>query len=129
MNKYEEYIKLGLTEERYCQMLKSFGREEMIDDAISIWGIEKVNRGYDIFDFDGTGLLQIEEISDTDAFNCDDEAAVRQAIIDGVKIIPIEELPSNFDRKYLGWIDTPDNRQRIKEYCSENNYYCNGNSL
>ena len=101
----------------------------MIDDAISIWGIEKVNRGYDIFDFDGTGLLQIEEINDTDAFNCDDEAAVRQAIIDGVKIIPIEELPSNFDRKYLGWIDTPDNRQRIKEYCSENNYYCNGNSL
>ena len=64
MNKYEEYIKLGLTEERYCQMLKSFGREEMIDDAISIWGIEKVNRGYDIFDFDGTGLLQIEEIND-----------------------------------------------------------------
>ena len=129
MNKYEEYIKLGLTEDRYYQMLKSFGREEMIDDAISIWGIEKVNRGYDIFDFDGTGLLQIEEISDTDAFNCDDEAAVRQAIIDGIKIIPIEELPSNFDRKYLGWIDTPDNRQRIKEYCSENNYYCNGNSL
>ena len=129
MNKYEEYIKLGLTEERYYQMLKSFGREEMIDDAISIWGIKKVNRGYDIFDFDGTGLLQIEEISDTDAFNCDDEAAVRQAIIDGIKIIPIEELPSNFDRKYLGWIDTPDNRQRIKEYCSENNYYCNGNSL
>ena len=129
MNKYKEYIKLGLTEERYYQMLKSFDREEMIDDAISIWGIEKVNRGYDIFDFDGTGLLQIEEINDTDAFNCSDEAAVRQAILDGIKIIPIEELPSNFDRKYLGWIDTPDNRQRIKEYCSENNYYCNGNSL
>lgn len=129
MSKYEEYIKLGLTEERFQQMMQSFGREEMIDDAIYTWGIEKVNKGYDIFDFDGTGMLQIEEINDTDAFNCDDEAAVRQAILDGVKIIPIEELPSNFDRKYLGWIDTPDNRQRIKEYCSENNYYCNGNSL
>ena len=29
-----------------------------------------------------------------------DEDAVEQAIKDGIKIIPVEELPENFDRKY-----------------------------
>ena len=37
---------------------------------------------------------------------------------DGIKIIPIEELPENFDRNYLGWIDTEENRNKIAEYCS-----------
>lgn len=30
-----------------------------------------------------------------------DEEAVEQAIKDGVKLIPIEELSENFERKYL----------------------------
>lgn len=71
--------------------------------------------GYDIFDFDGTGMLEIEKI-DTDSRFRDDEEAVMQAIKDGIKIIPIEELPENFDKKYLGWIDTPQNRKCIEEY-------------
>ena len=74
-------------------------------------------KGYDIFDFDGTGMLEIEKIDEENVFT-DDEEAVEQAIKDGIKIIPIEELPENFDRKYLGWIDTEENRKRIAEYCS-----------
>ena len=74
-------------------------------------------KGYDIFDFDGTGMLEIEKIDEENVF-MDDEEAVEQAIKDGIKIIPIEELPENFDRRYLGWIDTEENRKRIAEYCS-----------
>ena len=74
------------------------------------------SKGYDIFDFDGTGMLEIEKVDSSNIF-ADDEAAVEQAIKDGIKIIPVEELPENFDRKYLGWIDTPENRKRIEEYC------------
>ena len=74
-------------------------------------------KGYDIFDFDGTGMLEIEKIDEENVFT-DDEEAVEQAIKDGIKITPIEELPENFDRRYLGWIDTEENRKRIAEYCS-----------
>lgn len=74
-------------------------------------------KGYDIFDFDGTGMLEIEKIDSSNKFK-DDEEAVEQAIKDGIKIIPVEELPEVFDRKYLGWIDTPENRKRIEEYCN-----------
>ena len=74
-------------------------------------------KGYDIFDFDGTGMLEIEKIDEENVFT-DDEEAVEQAIKDGIKIIPIEELSENFDRRYLGWIDTEENRKRIAEYCS-----------
>jgi hypothetical protein len=126
MNKF---LEMGLKESRYFQMMKSFGNEKFIEEAIEIWGIENVNKGYEIFNFDGLGIFQIEEIGDTDAFNGSDDAATLQAQLDGIKIIPIEELPSNFDRKYLGWIDTPENRNVIEKYCSEDNYYCNGNSL
>lgn len=72
--------------------------------------------GYDIFDFEGTGMLEIEKIDSDNRFR-NDEDAVRQAIKDGIKIIPIDDLPENFDRKYLGWIDTPENRKYIEEYC------------
>ena len=101
--------------------------QRMIDTYINDWG-ENAKYGYAIFDFDGTGLLEIEMINDMEIFNGDEEA-VEQAIKDGIKIIPIEELPDNFDRFYLGWIDTPENRKAIEGYCSdEGNYYVNGHS-
>lgn len=109
--------KFGLTEERYNQMMKFYGYdEEAVRDVVDEWTPELCNKGYDIFDFDGTGLLEIEAIGDVGAFD-DDEAAIR-AIADGIKIIPVEDLPDNFDRKYLGWIDTPENRKAIQNYCN-----------
>lgn len=75
-------------------------------------------KGYAAVDYDGTGMLEIQRIDDEAVFP-DDEAAVAQAIKDGVAIIPVDELPENFDRRYLGWIDTPENRERIRAYCGK----------
>lgn len=90
--------------------------EKGIEDAIKVWGVEALNKGYGIFDFDGTGMLQIERIGVVGIFKSDAEA-VQKAIEDGINIIPVDELPKNFQRRYLGWIDTPQNRERIKKYC------------
>lgn len=113
--------KYGLTEKRYEQMMKFYKNdEEWLEEIVGEWGSELCNKGYDIFDFDGTGMLEINRIDAVWAFESD-EKAVEQAIKDGVKIIPVEELPENFDRRYLGWIDTEENRKQIKEYCDK---YC-----
>ena len=126
---YEEFIKKGLDEKRYLHFKKLGYADDDIQGIISDWGIENVNKGYEVFDFDRTGMLEIETIGDVDAFESDEDA-VEEAIADGVKIIPTYELPENFDRRYLGWIDTPENRKAIKEYCNvSSHYYCNGNSL
>lgn len=77
-------------------------------------------KGYAITDFDGTGMLEIQRVDEEEIFASDEEA-VEQAIKDGVKLIPVEELPADFNRKYLGWIDTPENRLRIKEFTEK---YC-----
>jgi hypothetical protein len=90
---------------------------EDVEAELSEWSDKDVSKGYAIFDFDGTGMLEIEEIGCMDAFGGSDEKAVQKAIEDGIKIIPIEELPNNFDRKYLGWIDTEENRKAIENYC------------
>lgn len=111
MNKY------GLTEERYEQLLVLFGDNEEVAAKVEDWGVKACNNGYEIFDFDGTGMLEINKIDELCVFE-DDEEAVKQAIKDGVKVIPVEELPENFERKYLGWIDTPENRKQIAEFCS-----------
>lgn len=74
-----------------------------------------MDKGYIICDFDGTGMLEINRDDSIGIFQ-DDEEAVEQAIKDGVKIIPVDELPINFDRKYSGWIDTPENRRTIELY-------------
>lgn len=109
----------GLTENRFNQMMNYYNNDiEVVKEIIDNWGVELCNKGYDIFDFDCTGLLEINRIDDIMAFSSDDEA-VEQAIKDGIKIIPIEELPENFDRKYLGWIDTIENRKNIEEYCKK----------
>ena len=123
MNKYElaVVIKPSLDEEALKAEFESIqelitrfgGTVEKVDD----WGVENCNRGYEIFDFDGTGMLEVNKIDELCVFE-DDEEAVEQAIKDGVKFIPIEELPENFERRYLGWIDTPENRKQIAEFCN-----------
>lgn len=120
--------KFGLTDERYAQM-KSFGYDaDDIREITEDWGVEQTNAGYGVFDFDGTGLLEVEAIGEVGAFAYDDDA-VAAAVTDGMKFIPVTELPVNFDRRYLGWLDTPENRAAIKHYCDADNYYCNGNSV
>ena len=109
--------KFGLTKERYEQMMEFCDNdEEWVKEIVDEWGSENCNKGYAIFDTNNDGILCIERIDDVGCFN-DDIEAKEQAIKDGVKIIPIDELPKNFDLKSLGWIDTEENRKRIAEYC------------
>lgn len=118
----------GLTDERYAQMKSSGYDEDDICEIVESWGVEQTNAGYGVFDFDGTGLLEVEAIGEIGAFAYDDDAVVA-AVADGMRFIPVAELPVNFDRRYLGWLDTPENRAAIKRYCDADNYYCNGNSV
>lgn len=114
--------------------------EDQIDWALDNDCIteEEARRGYGIFDFDGTGLLEISRYdivwvgwgedytTDVD----DNDCAIEAERSGFCKIIPVEELPANFDRRYFGWIDTPENRKAIEDYCKDpDNYYVNGNSL
>lgn len=118
----------GLNDERYAQMKSSGYDEDDIREIVESWGVEQTNAGYGVFDFDGTGLLEVEAIGEIGAFAYDDDAVVA-AVADGMRFIPVAELPVNFDRRYLGWLDTPENRAAIKRYCDADNYYCNGNSV
>ena len=102
-----------LTVERYHQMREIYS-DKRIREIINEWGVDVVNKGYDIFTFNGMGILEISRIDDVEAFESDDDAT-EQAIKDGIKIIPVDELPETFGRRYLGWIDTPENRERIAE--------------
>ena len=95
------------------------------------WSKEDAERGYTHFDFDGTGLLEIERIDacydSSDSDDTTDEDCAYEAERSGFcKIIPISELPNPFtdgkhDLRYFGWIDTPKNRERIKEYADRHN--------
>lgn len=102
-----------LTVERYHQMRKIYS-DKRIREIINEWGVDVVNKGYDIFTFNGMGIFEVSRIDDVEAFESDDDAT-EQAIKDGIKIIPVDELPETFGRRYLGWIDTPENRARIAE--------------
>jgi hypothetical protein len=108
--------KFGLSNERYKQLYDLFQSDEEIAQKIDECSLKVCENGYDIFNFDNTGMLEIEKIDSLNVFE-DDEAAARQAEKDGIKIIPIDELPSDFDRRYFGWIDTPENRKAIADYC------------
>lgn len=112
--------KFGLTEERYKQM-RTIYDDKRVKEVVDDWGADLVNKGYDIFSFDGMDLYEVSRIDDVDAFESDDDA-VEQAIKDGVKIIPVEELPETFGRRYLGWIDTPENRAKIAKLAEKYPY-------
>ncbi len=106
---------LGLTRERYEQLLALYGDAEEVAEKVSEWGADVCNKGYSVFEFNNRGIFEIERIDELGVFE-DDRAASEQALKDGVKLIPIEELPVEFPHKYLGWIDTPENREAIKGY-------------
>ena len=102
------------------------GIEWAIEDG---WNREIAERGYDIFSYNGTGLLEINRIdavyvgfSKDGSTEVDDNDCAIEAERSGFcKIIPVDELPEDFDRRYFGWVDTPENRKAIQEYC---NKYC-----
>lgn len=76
-----------------------------------------MDKGYVVRDFDGRGMLNIQKIPGDDRCKTDEEAVCR-AMENGIKFIPVEELPKNFDMRRLCWIDTLKNREAIERYCS-----------
>ena len=86
------------------------------------WNIDEANRGYVIVDYNGTGMMEVEFIRDMwlegGDPDIDDTDAALAAERDGFcKIIPVDELPDNFEYKWFGWVDTPENRKAIENYC------------
>ena len=75
-------------------------------------------KGYVIAAFNFTDMLEVERDDSMNVFE-DDEQVVEATVADGIKIIPVDELPENFDRRYYGWIDTPENRRAIQQYCDK----------
>ena len=104
--------------------------KEQIEVGIELgWDREICERGYDIFDCNGTGLLEINRIDDIyvgwgedGTTEVTDEDCAREAERSGFcKIIPVKELPKKFEYRYFGWIDTPENRENIAKYAANRN--------
>lgn len=83
-------------------------------------------RGYDIFDHDCTGLLEVSRIDiayiGTKYDGMTDAACAKEAERVGFcKIIPKSELPKTMpeDMKLYSWVDTQENRAALNAYCSE----------
>lgn len=87
------------------------------------WPKTEAERGFTIFDYDGIGLLCVEVITDCywKDMPTDVEASIEAERIGLCKIIPVSELPANLaeDYKFFGWVDTPDNRKRIKDFADK----------
>lgn len=102
--------------------------EEQINYAISEgWSKAAAERGYDIMIREG--MLEICRIdcewvgwgkNGTTEID-DDDCSIEAERSGFCKIIPVEELPNNFKYRYFGWVDTPENRLKIKRYSQE---YC-----
>lgn len=85
------------------------------------WSILQSVLGFGIFSYNGYDLLEVVSI---DGLNYDGIAAKEAERIGYCKIIPVDELPYNFyindyDARYFGWVDIPDNRKTIKKYCKK----------
>lgn len=91
------------------------------------WEREEAERGYTIFSLGDNGPLHVERIDDAYSPNddIDDEDCAKEAEKNGYcKIIPVSELPvvmyyMGRDLRFFGWVDTPENREHIKRFFSE----------
>lgn len=127
-------IKEYMDNERRAEMyvepneeMKRVGKEHGYTDL-------EVERGYGIYEFDQTGILIINRFdcmyvgTGIDKYDdVTDEVCAAHANESGYcKIIPVNELPLHMmhkgeDKRCYGYIDTPENRQRIWEYFKDQN--------
>lgn len=109
----------GLTKERYNQLAE---RGVSIQDYIRVFGVEAINKGYDIFTSYGSevvidGALTVEGIDMLNFFESDFDAC-RQAEEDGVKFI------NDIDGLEKGcYVDTPENRKHCIEMLKKHPEY------
>lgn len=97
--------------------------EEGIINAIEEgWDEEQAKRGFDIFDSGfALEIMLIDDcFSNDDLGNTDYLAAKEAEKIGFCKIIPYKELPKglNLNERHFGYIDTPENRKAIENYCN-----------
>lgn len=110
--------KYGLTEQRYSQMMAFYkNNEDAVREVVEQWGADLCNKGYAEVQTTDNGVFEINKIDDVGAF-MSDKAAAEKAAKDGVKLIPVDELPENLTRRHFGYIDTPENRRLLAEYCA-----------
>lgn len=92
------------------------------------WDMEEAELGFTIFNREGIGILEVCRIDcewvgwgEDGSTDIDDEDCAHEAERLGIcKIIPVDELPANFEYRYFGWVDTPENRAAIKAFCENN---------
>lgn len=102
------------------EKMKAVGREEGLS------GLD-VMRGYGIFD--QNGILEINRYNcmyvgtGIDEYNnvTNEDCAVQAQKCGYCSIIPVDELPKHMmyegkDRRYYGYVDTPENRERIRQF-------------
>lgn len=107
----EEYTNFEL----WCKIVEFAEFEELtIEEAekeiLASWG-ELGLRGYGIFVDDYTNARHIQRIDELVMYDGDDEATT-QAEKDGIKIVPKQELKSEW--KNYNFIDDEDNRKILK---------------
>lgn len=91
------------------------------------WTKEEAERGYTVMTTTGGKLLEICRIDciwvgwgeDGSTEVDDDDCSIEAERSGFCKIIPVEELPENFEYRYFGWVDTPENRAAIQSYCEQ----------
>lgn len=98
----------------YCVGEALDGGFESYHNVYAVFEVREFHPGYLICAWEDTEMLEIRKDDRAGIFECDEDA-VKQAIADGIAIIPVEELPETFNRRYLGWVDTPANRALIAE--------------
>lgn len=104
-------------DEQDLNLLSSMGLKRIWLELVNEYYQEIGGKGYAIAGFGNTGILEIKCVAANGKYSSDEEA-VRAAVKDGVKLIPVEELPTDFGQRRLGWIDTPANRKRIWNFCN-----------
>ena len=107
--------------------MKAAGREEGLSEL-------DVMQGYGVFNFDQTGILEINRydcmyvgtgVEEYDNVT-DEDCAVQAQKCGYCSIIPVDELPEHMvyegeDRRYYGYVDTPENRERIRQFYADQN--------
>lgn len=111
--------KFGLSDLRYTQLSKYYSDND-IKRLVKYWGVKRCESGYATVDWEGLGLARIEKIDELRVFSSDN-AAINQAIKDGVKLIPLRDLPDGLpdDMYSRGWVDNLTNRMNIKKYVQD----------
>lgn len=106
-------VVLALSRERKAHLLAYYGGDmDAIAKDVEKYGADALNAGFDIFDWGGTGVLGIRRVCEAIGSDAD---AVGLAEAAGYKFIPEGEIPPELLLEGNYWIDTEENRRKIRE--------------